>query len=167
MFHAHRHGPFGPALACGLLALVGLLGHPLPAAASDAYPPPLTAAAVTLLPGEEERLLTLVNDYRVGLGLSPLQDDPALAAIARAHSSQMAARGQISHEGFERRHRQAGGQVCLENLAAGYRRVDPLLASWQLSPGHDRNLRDPRVSHAGIGQVDGFITLMACRFSRH
>ena len=115
---------------------------------------------------DDERLLALVNDYRIGQGLAPLLHDPALTVIARLNSRHMAEQGQLSHEGFDLRHRQAGRRVCIENLASGYHDLDPLLAGWQASPGHDRNLRDARVSHAGIGEVQGYITLMACSFAR-
>ena len=161
MPHAHL---LAPALAPWLLSLVSLFFQPLPAQAADGR---AAATADALTSPDESQLLALVNDYRAGLGLAPLQDDPSLVAIARANSQRMAEQRQLGHEGFDQRHRQAGGRVCVENLAAGFRRVGPLLAGWQASPGHDRNLRDARISHAGIGQVDGFVTLMACRFDPH
>ncbi len=89
-----------------------------------------------------------------------------MTAIAQVQSQAMAGRQRLSHDGFELRFRQAGGQVCVENLASGYRRAETLLAGWQASPGHDRNLLDARVSHAGIGRTNGFVALLACRFGR-
>ena len=145
-----------PLLAPWLLSLACLFVQPQPAVAAD-------AGAAT---SDDERLLSLVNDYRVGHGLAALLHDPALTVIARANSRRMADNRQLSHEGFEQRHRQAGRRVCVENLAAGYRHPEPLLAGWQASPGHDRNLRDARISHAGIGEVQGYVTLMACSFGR-
>ena len=127
---------------------------------------PLVAADAGSSTADDERLLSLVNDYRVDQGLAPLLNDPALTLIARANSQRMADKQQLGHEDFAQRHLQSGRRVCVENLAAGYRQLEPLLAGWQASPGHDRNLRDARVSHAGIGEVQGYVTLMACSVGR-
>ena len=143
---------WAPCLVC----LASLLVQPLPLAAADAGS--ATAA--------DERLLSLVNDYRVDQGLAPLLHDPALTLIARANSQRMADKQQLGHDDFEARYQQSGRRACVENLAAGYRQLEPLLAGWQDSPGHDRNLRDARVSHAGIGEVQGYVTLMACSLAR-
>jgi uncharacterized protein YkwD len=36
------------------------------------------------------------------------------------------------------------------------------MSAWRASPGHDRNLLDRRVSHAGVGVSGDYITLIAC-----
>jgi uncharacterized protein YkwD len=37
------------------------------------------------------------------------------------------------------------------------------LDAWRNSTGHDRNLRDARVTDAGIGVAGDYVTLIACR----
>lgn len=163
------------ALAASLLLLGGLCQAPLAQAEGDAAAtPPLAALALASASapptppasGFEAQLLVLVNRHRTAHGLPALQEDGPLTAIAQVQSQAMAGRQRLSHDGFEQRFRQAGGQVCVENLASGYRRAETLLAGWQASPGHDHNLLDARVSHAGIGRTNGFVALIACRFGK-
>ncbi len=136
-----------------------------PASATATATAKATATAAASAPAAVEtgRLLELVNTYRASRSLLPLQHDASLQVIAEANSGRMLQLRRLSHDGFDQRFRQTGGRVCVENLAVGFRREEDLLAGWQASPGHDRNLLDGRVSHAGIGEVQGYVTLMACR----
>jgi hypothetical protein len=34
--------------------------------------------------------------------------------------------------------------------------------AWRASPGHDRNMRDPRVERVGIGTAADYVTMIAC-----
>ena len=74
----------------------------------------------------------------------------------------MAARRRIGHEGFDARFAQARRRLCVENLAAGFTRPEPLLAAWLASPSHRDNLLARQPRWVGLGQVAGYITLMAC-----
>jgi uncharacterized protein YkwD len=94
-------------------------------------------------------------------GGAPLATDATLADVARRHGADMAARGYFSHvspdgDDLARRLSAAGYRfaVAAENLAQGYRDPAAVLAGWQDSRGHLRNLLRGDVSRAGIGVVE-------------
>jgi uncharacterized protein YkwD len=108
-------------------------------AASPPEPPPAESS-----PADE--LVRLVNDYRAGQGMPPLEPDPALMAAAQYHADWMAATHNFTHEG-------EGGSMPQDRVeAAGYRGwVGENLAAgtigsvppewvvgdgWHNSPGH-------------------------------
>lgn len=103
-----------------------------------------------------------VNAYRTGNDLRPLQLDPALSAIAREHSAAMARAGKMSHDGFPDRAKRSGMPVCVENVGWNFPTPQAQFEAWRASPGHDRNMRDPRVQRIGVGEVSGYATLIAC-----
>lgn len=112
-------------------------------------------------PDLEIKMLNLVNRERTKLGLKPLQWDPEILPVARAHSQDMFVRGYFSHytlEGkdpFDRmkavgiKYYSAG-----ENLALG-----PSLSicheGLMNSPGHRANILNPTYGRVGIGILDG------------
>jgi Cysteine-rich secretory protein family len=69
-----------------------------PAAEVEAEPAPVAqAAAAPADPTAEAAVLALVNEARVDAGCGALAADPALAAVARAHSADMRDRDYFSH----------------------------------------------------------------------
>jgi uncharacterized protein YkwD len=109
-------------------------------------------------------VLAEVNRYRGGQGLAPLVADVRLQAIAQAHSQAMAQQGRLSHGGFQQRFDRSGARLCVENLAAGTFQPARVVAAWQRSPEHHRNLLDPRVQVAGVAATGSVVSLLACRF---
>jgi uncharacterized protein YkwD/uncharacterized membrane protein required for colicin V production len=112
-------------------------------------------------PDLERQMLELVNGERRAAGLAPVQPDPMLTQVARAHSKDMFARGYFSHyspEGkdLEDRLRQArvGYLLAGENLA-----LAPTLSTAHTglmhSPGHRANILRPQFGRLGIGVLDG------------
>jgi uncharacterized protein YkwD len=112
-------------------------------------------------PDLEARMLEMVNKERAAHGLRPVQADPQLTGIARAHSRDMFARGYFSHVTPE------GGSMSDRLRAAGAR---PLTAGENLalaqtlpvahdglmrSPGHRANILRPQFTRLGIGVLDG------------
>lgn len=102
-------------------------------------------------------LMSLVNDHRRRLGLSPIQHSDPLAVIARTHSQNMAA-GRISfgHSGFSERCSKArevlgGGNLCGENVAKGQKTAQAVFDSWLSSSGHRANIEGSRFTHSGLG----------------
>jgi uncharacterized protein YkwD len=102
-------------------------------------------------------LYRLLDRDRSRHGLSPLARDPALEAVARAHSRDMRDRGFVGHVSPA-----SGGPA--ERLArAGYRaiahaenvarddRLDDAESQLMASPGHRRNILSPDVTRVGIG----------------
>ena len=119
------------------------------------------AAAEAPYAETEARFHASVNAHRAGLQLIPLERDPALDALARAHSEDMARRGYFSHVNPE-------GQNPLDRLTASRRddftlaaenvgmtsRAEPnseILHGWIASPVHRRNLHAPPFNRTGVG----------------
>lgn len=123
-------------------------------------PPPAGAAPDPLSP---DAVLLAVNQYRQAHALPLLSPNAQLQAIAQAHSASMAAQGRLSHAGFDQRMALSGGDLCVENLAAGHTRADALLADWQASPSHLASLLDAQVQWVGVAVAGRYLTLLACR----
>jgi len=104
-----------------------------------------------------------VNALRRSAGLLPLERDPALDRVARAHSRDMARRGYLAHVNPEgrtpldrlRAAGVAGFTLAAEN--AGQSSLpDPaaeIVRGWVASPVHHRNLFLPAFNRTGIGVV--------------
>lgn len=112
-------------------------------------------------PDLEMKMLQLVNQERTKRGLKPLQWDPEILPVARAHSQDMFARGYFSHytlEGKDPFDRMKAGGIKYfsagENLALG-----PTLSicheGLMNSPGHKANILNPTYGRVGIGILDG------------
>jgi len=109
----------------------------------------------------EAQMLELVNQERTQRGLKPLQADPELTEVARAHSRDMFARGYFAHitpEGktpFDRmdqahvEYHSAG-----ENLALAHS-LSIAHNGLMNSPGHRANILNPEYGRLGIGILDG------------
>jgi uncharacterized protein YkwD len=112
-------------------------------------------------PDLEARMLDMVNAERKAQGLRPLQADPALAEVARAHSRDMFARSYFSHtnpegqEAFDRmRQAKVPYLVAGENLALA-QTLPSAHQGLMNSPGHRANILLPRYGRVGIGVLDG------------
>lgn len=142
------------ALAAGLLAgCVAWLAGTVSAQATG------SSAADTALAAQ---VLDAVNRYREGQQLPVLQPSAMLAALAAEHSGHMAQLRRLSHAGFHERFERARRGTCVENLAAGFTRAEPMLAGWRQSLDHHRNLLDARVQDVGVASVAGHVTWLAC-----
>ena len=102
-----------------------------------------------------------VNGYRGAQHLIALERDPALDAVARAHSEDMVRRAFFSHENPDGSNPveriQATGRddftLAAENVGLT-NRSDPnqeILQGWIASPLHRRNLHTPPFNRTGIG----------------
>ena len=112
--------------------------------------------------GYAQRLAALVNQYRVSHGLRALIVDTTVAGLALEHSAAMARAGQLSHDDFPSRVRRSGFAVCVENVGWNYRSPEGQFDGWRASPGHNRNMLDPRVERMGIGTAADYVTMIAC-----
>lgn len=110
---------------------------------------------------DEARMLVLVNHERTSRGLNALIANPGAQKVARAHSTDMFARGYFSHitsEGVNPFERMKAGGVEFgaagENLA-----LAPTLNlahnGLMNSPGHKANILSPNYRTVGIGIIDG------------
>jgi uncharacterized protein YkwD len=116
--------------------------------------------------GVAQRVLELVNAARAEARrcgrdrfepAPPLRMATALTAAASLHALDMAARGELSHDGSDgsnsgERMTRAGytWQIAGENVAAGQRDAEAVVASWLDSAGHCATLMDARYTDTGI-----------------
>ncbi|HEU4604073.1 MAG TPA: CAP domain-containing protein [Steroidobacteraceae bacterium] len=112
------------------------------------------------------RALALVNEARAkprkcgatAFGPAPpLQNSVLLDQAAQIHATDMAMHNFFAHEGSDGsrpsdRITRVGykWRAVAENIAAGYREIDPVVAGWIQSPGHCANLMNPVYTQMGI-----------------
>jgi uncharacterized protein YkwD len=123
----------------------------------------LTVALPAVVSGEsslEARMLARVNAVRATNGLPRLRIDPRLTRAARMQAEDMAKHGFLSHQGSNgstlgERARATGYRFrsVAENLAAGSVAPERVVADWERSAGHRRNLLSPGFDDAGIGHA--------------
>jgi uncharacterized protein YkwD len=145
------------ATTIALLALAGLAGAPCRAAGPATRPP-----ADAVAPDYAARVLYVVNTYRVEKGLPALLPSPALLALAAEHSNAMAARKRPSHDGFAQRFDRTSAELCVENVAQGFRVPEQVLSGWRTVATHHRNLLEPRVRYLGLASTGLYVTFFAC-----
>jgi uncharacterized protein YkwD len=121
----------------------------------------------------EDRVVALVNAERSRGGdcrsagsfppSAPLVVNEQLRAAARAHSLDMKARDFFDHVNpdgetpYDRIGKAGydGGLPQGENIAAGQRTPEEVVASWMSSDGHCSNILEPRYAEIGVGFVLG------------
>ncbi|MGH9228033.1 MAG: CAP domain-containing protein [Acidimicrobiales bacterium] len=120
-------------------------------------PPPGT---VGVAPSVAEQVVVLVNAERAAAPrpCDPLTVDDRLAAAAQGHSDDMAANDYFSHTSLDGstyadRAAAAGftGSKLGENIAAGQRSPEVVMAAWMDSAGHQRNILDCAYTVIGVG----------------
>jgi uncharacterized protein YkwD len=133
-----------------------------PVAVTEAEPaPPSVAQAAPADPTAEAAVLALVNEARVDAGCGALTADPALAAVARAHSADMRDRDFFSHtspEGlspFDRAEQAGVDYSRAENIAFGQADATAVMEAWLDSPGHRANILDCELTKLGVGVAEG------------
>lgn len=106
--------------------------------------------------------LAAINAERAAHGRSALVYDARLEAAARAHGQDMAAHGFFSHTGSDgsdiaTRLRRAGYAFCFgaENIAAGQRSLEAVMASWMGSRGHRQNILHRKARAVGLSREAG------------
>jgi uncharacterized protein YkwD len=133
------------------------------AAASATASPRTPAAALSPL---ESGVLIDINAFRSAHGLARLRLNTQLTAAARAHSFQMAQDGYFAHESgngspFWKRVQSFYAASPWrfwsvgENLLWSSPSIDPngALKLWLASPGHRKNLMNPRWREIGVSAV--------------
>jgi hypothetical protein len=109
----------------------------------------------------ERQLFEALNRERTAQGLPALQWDNALFKAARRHALLMLNLNKLEHQlpnesNLEARLAEAGARfgAIAENIAVG---PNPggIHAGWMDSPGHRKNILDPRLTSVGIAAVRG------------
>ena len=99
-----------------------------------------------------------VNAIRAAHGLQKLRWHPALQQAARYQSRLMAQRRNMSHSvsygnSFTSRLRRIRYHgPAAENIAVGQVSLRQVLTDWMKSPGHRRNLLNPRMRYFGLSR---------------
>ncbi len=107
---------------------------------------------------EERRFAKILNDYRVMLGLQPLELDDRLVSCCRKHSQEMQDMDYFAHESpvaenrspNDRARKEGYGGGVLENCAVSSDAQDAF-NGWYTSSGHHRGLIAGGVTQLGIG----------------
>jgi uncharacterized protein YkwD len=124
---------------------------------TTAAPPPII---VTAAPSAAEQVVYLVNAERAAAAprCGPVTVDDRLAAAAQGHSDDMAAHDYFSHTSlngatFTDRAAAAGftGFATAENIAAGQRSAQDVMAAWMQSDGHRANILNCDYTVIGVG----------------
>jgi uncharacterized protein YkwD len=121
--------------------------------------------------GSQAELLKLHNEERAEHGVAPLCWRTELANSARSHSEDMMERGFFSHDTPEvispsdrtRSHgypsAMVGENIHLRQISgvseSNVRDLEGAVEGWMDSPGHRRNILDPRLSEIGVGVAIG------------
>lgn len=143
-------------------ALLPLCAALFLAACQSAPPPPAKPAFYEDLASptarvDENKALSMLNQYRAQSGIAPLTLDPRLSRIAEDYARKMAAADKMGHnvdgqsllggrlKGYGYPFSNAG-----ENVAAGYHTLAEAFSGWRQSPPHDRGMKDPEMSLMGI-----------------
>ena len=97
----------------------------------------------------------LISQHRMAHGLSPVSVDPRLTQAATARARIVAEAGTLSHGDFTSRMPGVGihGHAA-ENLSAGSRTLDRVIARWVASPSHNANLLLPQARRIGLARAD-------------
>ncbi|HKA84343.1 MAG TPA: CAP domain-containing protein [Acidimicrobiales bacterium] len=122
-------------------------------------PPP--APTVSAAPTAADQVVDLVNAERAAARCQPLAVSDALTAAAQGHSDDMAANNYFSHTSLEGatasdRAEAAGfrGSALGENIAAGQRTPQDVMAAWMGSEGHRDNILNCDYTVIGVGLND-------------
>jgi hypothetical protein len=109
----------------------------------------------------ERQLFEMLNGERAENNLPALHWNDALFKAARKHALLMADLGQLEHQlpnepKLEERLAAAGARfsVIAENIAFG-QNPQSIHKGWMNSPGHRKNILDPRLTSVGIAAVHG------------
>jgi len=100
-----------------------------------------------------------VRGIRASADLPALAPDAKLEKAALRQAAYMAQTGRMEHTtGFgrdfaARMKRDGVAAPAAENLAHGRMELERLFAMWMASPGHRRNMLDPRFSHYGLAHA--------------
>lgn len=154
-----RVGMRAVAFATGMMVISGLV--PVGAAADvggQGASARTVQSAAAVMPGWRKTMMARINAVRAAAGVAPLQPCPALRRSAQEYATLMSTRDHYGHVGpdgsqpQERMRRQGYvWSAIAENIAAGQRGIDEVMAAWEGSPGHYANLVNPAYRHVGLG----------------
>ena len=118
-----------------------------------------TASVSSLLVAEytynatELQTMTLINNYRVSVGLNPLEKINHMSYKSEEHDNYMIANNVVNHNDFVARSENImkvlGAKTVSENIAYNYSTPQAALNAWLASKGHKQNIEGD-FTHFGI-----------------
>ena len=139
-------------LAALPLLAVALASPPLAADDKKKDEPPFELTA------DEKQILEMTNAERAKEKLPPLKPNPVLTKIARAHSANMAKKGEMKHvlDGKNPAQRTADGGYdyarVAENIAVGENaELKDIMEGWMNSKVHRENILRTGLEEIGLG----------------
>lgn len=88
----------------------------------------------------ELEILELINNYRIGMDLAPLNNLSIIKSVAFTHTDYMVSINQVSHDNFYQRKtslvQNASASKVSENVAYAYSSADSVVKAWLNSPSH-------------------------------
>ena len=122
------------------MALLALLSF---SCSTDAIDEDKIDAMTTYVPQAktiEVEVLELINNYRINLGLNPLNGLSAIKGQAYGHTEYMLENNVVSHANFYQRKAnlmsQAGAVSVAENVAYAFSNAESVVNAWLNSEGH-------------------------------
>lgn len=92
----------------------------------------------------EVKILEIINDHRLSLGLSSLNDMVLVKSVALTHTDYMVDNDEVSHANFFARSNylkaNAGAEKVSENVAYGYSSAESVVRAWLKSESHKMNI---------------------------
>ena len=101
----------------------------------------------------ETKLVTLVNNYRVSVGLNPLQVINHISFKSEEHNIYMIENNVVNHDYFQQRSNNLvqvlGAEKVGENIAYNYQTAESAMSAWLHSSAHKANIEGD-YTHLGI-----------------
>jgi uncharacterized protein YkwD len=101
----------------------------------------------------ELKIVTLINNHRVAMGLNPLEVINHISYKSEEHNIYMIDNNVVNHDYFQQRTNNLiqvlGAERVAENIAYNYQSAESAMAAWLNSPGHRANIEGD-FTHLGI-----------------
>ena len=105
----------------------------------------------------EIEIMELLNAYRIGEGLTPLNQHDTVKAVAFTHTDYMIEVNNVSHDNFFQRKNSlidnTNASKVSENVAYAYSSARSVVNAWLNSEGHRENIENPNVTDIGISSA--------------
>ncbi|WP_233586724.1 CAP domain-containing protein [Formosa maritima] len=92
----------------------------------------------------EIEIVELINDYRISLGLNPLNNMDVIKSQAFSHTDYMIEHDNVSHDNFYQRRNylvsNVGANTVSENVAYGFTSAESVVNAWINSDSHRENI---------------------------
>ena len=102
---------------------------------------------------DETQVMTLVNNYRISMGLNKLEKIDYISIKSEEHNNYMISIGAVNHNYFQDRYENlvqvVGAKNVSENLAYNYATPESVVNAWLNSTGHKANIEGD-FTHFGI-----------------